>query len=138
MKKHVLKSSLLSGLITLLLLAPWWSAMRCGSLTDVTKPYLGDYECQSAQYNGKDLLEDFSYIRLELEKGNNFTLHFQEKNGEPRTAKGKYQYNEKKGTVTMYAENFAGFKREFPLQKGMLIVELPIGGKNLFLKFKQK
>ena len=57
---------MLSGLITLLLLSPWWTAMRSGTLTDITKPYLGVYECQSAQYNDKDLLENFSYIRKKI------------------------------------------------------------------------
>ena len=138
MKKNLLKSSLLSGLITLLLLSPWWTAMRSGTLTDISKPYLGVYECQSAQYNGKDLLEDFSYIRLELAKDDCFTIYFQEKDGKARKAKGKYHYNTQRETITMYTQDFASIKREFPLQKGILLVEFPIGGKTVFLKFKQK
>ena len=112
--------------------------MRSGTLTDITKPYLGVYECQSAQYNGKDFLEDFSYIRLELEKDECFTIYFQEKDRKQRKAKGKYHYNTQRETITMYTQDFASIKREFPLQKGVLLVEFPIGGKTAFLKFKQK
>ena len=63
MKKQVLKSSLLAGFCTLMLLFSGW---REGKLTDVTKPYLGEYECKQATLGEKDCLKKFDYIRLEL------------------------------------------------------------------------
>ena len=56
-----LKYSFCAALASLLLILP---ACGNGSLKDVTKPYLGEYECQSATLGEKDYAQDFFFIRL--------------------------------------------------------------------------
>ena len=62
-----LKYTFCAGLAALLIALP---ACGNGSLKDVTKPYLGQYECESATLGEKDYAQDFSFIRLELKKDN--------------------------------------------------------------------
>ena len=128
-----IKSSLLAGLATLLLL----SGMS-GDLKEITKPYLGVYECVEAKINGENYGEDFAYIHLELKSDETFILYYKEKKGEERRETGKYQYNPKDKTVTMRLDEHAFFKREFPLEKGILTINVPIGEHIFLLKFKQK
>lgn len=106
-----------------------------GTLSDVTKPYLGEYECKQAQFGKSDCLKLFSYIRLELEKEGKFTLSYKEIGGKKKQIKGEYEYDGEKETLTFVYE---GVKREFPLKKGKLSVYLPVNEKNLLLIFEQK
>ena len=133
-----MKSSLLTGLLSLFLAFPFLGIMRTGSILDVAKPHLGEYECIQAELDGKDMLQDYTYIRLELKGDNTFVLHFKDKGGELKSEKGNYRYNEKEKTVVMQLQSFRFFKREFPLEKGILSIELPVGGKNVILKFEQR
>ena len=98
---------------------------------------MGEYECKSAQLGDKDCLENFSYIRLELKDTQNFTLYYKEKEGEQKEVEGKYLYDKEK-SVLMLSDKNGVFKREFPLNKGILTVSLPIGERNLVLQFEQK
>ncbi len=109
--------------------------MKTGSLTQMTKPYLGTYECQRAYYGSADVLESFSHIKLELKDKENYVLSFCEKDGRKQERTGKYVYDEKSKTLTLYAEK--GIKRAFPLENGVLTVDVPILGKTLYLQFKQ-
>ena len=106
-------------------------------LTDFTKPYLGEYECKSAQLGSKDCLERFSYIRLELKDEGAFTLRYKEEKEKERQMEGNYLYNKERGVLTLTSKS-GGFKREFPLSNGLLTVSLPVGEKNLVLQFEQK
>ena len=85
-----------------------------------------------------DCLENFAYMHLELKATECFVLYYKEKNGDKKRETGKYSYNNKEKTVTMRLDNCSFFKREFPLQKGVLTISLPLGEQNLMLKFKQK
>ncbi len=131
MKK--LKSSILAGLSALLLLFP--SAKS--SLPDIAKPYLGVYECTQATLGGKDLLDKFSTVLLELNDDENFTLVYEEKGVKRKQIKGKYDYDEKRGVLTL-SEKSGIFKREFPLNGGRLTITFPVGGKTAVLQFEQK
>ena len=72
------KYSFCAGLAALLLILP---ACGNGALKDITKPYLGEYECKSATLGERDYTQEFSFIRLELKKDNEFTLYYSAKNG---------------------------------------------------------
>ena len=137
MKTIKLKSSILAGACALLTLFPALSANN-GSLKEITKPYLGVYECKNAQLGEQDLLAEFSYLHLELKDGGEFILYCAEKNGNKIKTRGKYAYDEKTQMLTMQFIDGKCFKREFPLKKGKLVVSLPVGEKNLQLVFEQK
>lgn len=135
MKKHVLKSSLCAGIVSLLFaLAP-----VKGSLKDITKPYLGGYECKSAKLGEKEYLDDFSYIRLELKADESFSLYYAFKGGEKREETGRYKYDAEKKSVTLVGEGFGKkvFQKSFPLDKGKLFITFQVGGKTLIMEFEQ-
>ena len=129
-----MKSFILAGLLSLTCLFP---DIKDSTLKDITKPYIGQYECKSAQLGKKDCLENFSYIRLELKDEENFILYYKEKEGKEKEIEGKYVYDKNK-SVLIFSDKKGGFKREFPLNKGMLTVSLPLGDKILILKLEQK
>ena len=135
MKRTTLKSSLLAGLISLLWLFP---SLRESSLTDITKPHLGVYECTEATLNDNDYLGRFSYIHLELKTEEDFILYYKEKEGEKKQETGKYSYDREKETLTLIGGANGFFKREFPLKEGILTISVRIGEQNLSLKFEQK
>ncbi len=135
MKSMKLKSSLFVGLASLLLLFP---NFKKGNLSDITKPYLGIYECKEARLGETDCLKNFSFIHLELKKDGKFIVHYQEEEEERKSLSGKYKYD--KGKEVLILQGFDGnfLKREFPLKNGELIVSFSLGEKTLTLKFEQK
>ena len=130
-----LKYSFCAVLAALVLILP---SCGNGSLKDVTKPYLGEYECQSATLGEKDYVQDFSFIRLELKKNDEFTLYYSAKNGKKGEESGKYAYNEKEETLTLIYGELGVLKRKFPLKNGEIFVSVPIGSQTLSMKFARK
>jgi hypothetical protein len=128
MKSFIL--SICFSFITLL------SNIKDSDLKDITKPYLGEYLCKSAQLGAKDCLEGFSYIRLELKDQETFILHYKEKQGEKKEVKGKYVYNKESGCL-QFVDKSGVFKREFPLNNGVLTISFSIGEKNLIMQSEQ-
>ena len=130
-----LKISFCAGLAALMLVLP---ACGNGSLKDIAKPYLGEYECKSATLGEKDYAQDFSFIRLELKKDDEFTLYYSAKNGKKGEETGTYSYDEKEETLTITYGDLGVLKRKFPLKNGEIFVTLPIGSQTLSMKFARK
>ena len=114
------------------------SNWKNSSLKEITKAYLGEYECTQAMFGGEDFLKNFEYITLALEKDNNFTLTFCEKENLKQTHKGKFSYDEQTQTIILKGAHQAGLQQEFPLKNGELFITMGIGAKTLALKFEQK
>ena len=108
------------------------------SIKEITKSYLGEYECTQAKFGGIDFLKGFEYITLSLEKDDNFTLTFCENEQKKQTHKGKFSYNEQTQTITLQGAQQAGIQQEFPLKNGEIFITMGIGAKTLALKFEQK
>ena len=138
MKKLKIKSSVLASICTMFALAPNLSTWKNNSLKEIAKPYLGVYECKSAQLGEEDLLATFSHIRLELKKDGVFVLYYSDKKGRQERVSGKYNYDEEKQTLTLQFTDGKCFHREFPIKKGQIIVSLPVGKRQLRLIFEQK
>ena len=135
MKTIKLKTSILSALATLLFV---FSAVKSHGLKDITKPYLGQYECKSATLGDKEYLESFSYIRLELKPDETFSLYYCPKDGKAKEEQGQYSYDPKTGELLLSIGRNDEIKRKFPLKEGELTVSLRLGGKTLVMKFEQK
>ncbi len=133
MKK--IQSSLLCGLVTLMTLFP---NVKAHSLKEITKPHLGIYECTEANLGGKDYLDLFSYIHLELKTDGEFVIYYAEKNGEKKWKTGKYEYDRERKTLTLLGKKGSSFTREFPLDSGVLTISVRIGEQTLTLTFEQK
>ena len=135
MKKHVLKSSFLAGLCSLMLAFSSW---REGKVTEITKPYLGEYECKQAILGEIDCLKKFDYIRLELSADNQFKLSYCETKGKKQTIKGTYEYEEESQSVCLKMGVGGIVHRKFPLRDGVLYITIPFKLKSLALQFEQK
>ena len=135
MKKKWIKSSLLAGLISLLFS---FSALRVGSINDVAKPYLGEYECKSATYGNKDLCKDYTSIVLELRADNTFYLRYVEKKGKKKEEKGTYEYDEDSKLLRFKRNGKSEIKRDFYLEKGEITGTAKLGGRVLCVRFEQK
>lgn len=134
MKKNVLKSSILAGAAALLFS---FSTFTKGSLTDITKPYTGVYECKSATLGDREYVEEFSYIRLELNPDETFSLYYCPKDGKPKEQTGRYRYEKERGTICFTLGDKNVIKREFPLENGEIVISLPFGVKTLTARFEQ-
>ena len=128
-----------TAILTLLcMMSMLFSGWKDNSLKDITKPYLGEYECTQALFGDVDYLNALEDVSLTLEKENKFILTFCEKGKEKQTLKGVYEYNKDRETITLKSVDKNYFKREFPLKKGILYITVGIGEKTLSLQFKQK
>ena len=112
-------------------------SLQDSSLKDITKPYVGEYECKKAQYGAQDILSIFSYIRLELKADDTFVLSY--KQGDQKgKQEGAYHYEKEKNLLWFESENMHTVLRACPFDKGVLVVSLPIGEKQLCLQFARK
>ena len=129
------KYAICAGLSALALL---FSACGNSTLKDVTKPYLGEYECKSATLGETEYVDDFSFIRLELKQNGEFTLYYSHKNGKNGEESGSYLYDKNEKTITLTYGEVGVLKRKFPLKNGEIYVTLPIGSQTLSMKFARK
>ncbi len=135
MRKHFIKSSILAGIASLLFS---FSALKVGSLTDITKPYLGEYECKSATYGKKDLLEKISCVVIELREDNTFVLRYKDKKGKQKEETGEYTYDSENKTVRFKKHGICEIKRDLTLEKGNLYGTMKMGWNTVTIHFEQK
>ena len=115
-----------------------FSGWREGKLTDVTKPYLGEYECKQATLGEKDCLKKFDYIRLELKVDGKFVLSYRENDGKKQAIKGTYEYDSKNECVQLKMGGGGIIHRNFPLKEGVIYITIPFKMKSIALQFEQK
>ncbi len=130
-----LKSSVCAALASLSILL---SGVSDGKLTDITKPYLGVYECQRISFGSEDLLSKYSFVTLELLPKGKYLLSYCEKDDKKKTASGKYEYDKEGETLTLYTPEGQALPHKFPLKKGELTMSTPLCGKTLLIVFIQK
>ena len=130
-----IRSSILVGLVSLALASGW---TKNGTLTEISKPYLGEYACEVITFDGKDKLADFEYFKLEICSDGQMKLCFKEKGRKDKTVLLEYEYDEQKKEFTVKSQ-FGIFKKEekVPYEDGRLTAFLKIGGKHLIAKFSK-
>ena len=108
------------------------------TLTEITRPYLGMYECKQLLMDGESKLEDFKSIKIELKSNGQMLLYFEDRKGQKGKASAEYEYDEKSQTITVYTSVGAQkLKRTFPLKNGELFVHLIYETRTVTLKFEQ-
>ena len=135
MKKKV-KSFLLG---CALFLSPMrMQAMLPDSLKEITRTYLGMYECKQLLLDGENKLDEFEYIKIELKSGGQMALYFADAKGQKGKAQAEYEYDEKAQTITVYTNiGNQKMKRTFPLKNGELFVHLIYETRTVTMKFEQ-
>lgn len=123
----------------LLVLLPACDARKTGSLRDITRPYIAQYECTEATLGGDDMLEKFDYIEIYLANKNNLEIIYKPKNGERKIVKAPYKFD--LSTRELSAEiGILGhkFRQAVKVENGKFTVSKTIGKKQLIMKFKAK
>lgn len=136
-KRTIVKSALLASAVIFVSLL--FDVASLGGLKEITRPYLGMYECERVLFGGEDKTEEFGPLKLELGPSGKAKLYYRCKNGEAGVSEAEYSYDASARTVTFYAE-FMGRKAEksFPLRDGKLQICLRYGGKMLVMDFVRR
>lgn len=106
------------------------------TLSDLSKPYVGLYECEQIQLGNQDMTDRFKYIRLELGYGGEFELTYQTKEGNKGGYEGTYSADTGAHTITLSAKT--GFVRKsftFPMENGKIYADYMLQGKLLHAIF---
>ncbi|MCD8308357.1 MAG: hypothetical protein LUD19_00780 [Clostridia bacterium] len=108
------------------------------TLQDITKPYIARYECTQATLGEDDLLKDYDYIRITFLDEKEMELSFKQKDGKVRAKTFAYTYDKDSGELTA-GEGALGvkIKERTILKDGAFTVNLPLGTKELILKFEK-
>lgn len=112
-------------------------AAELGSLPDLSMPYTGVYECERLDYGGRDRLEGFEWVRLELKYDGTFALGYRTKTGSRGSLSGEYEVDAERETITFRApyKNRQAV-RTFPMPDGAILIEENLLGKPLFAEFR--
>lgn len=136
-KRTVLKSALLAG--AAILSALLFDVASLGGLKDVSRPYLGTYECERILFGNEDRTDKFDYVRIELMPGGKMKLFYKEKEGRKGEAEARYTYDTESDSLTICAD-IAGteYKKSFPVKDGALELSVRYGDRMLAMKFVRK
>ncbi len=129
-----MKKALCMCLVTLcLLLFTACDLQEMSSLKDISRPYEGEYQCETLTLDGEEMIDRFEYIRLSLEE-DKFTLRARDEHGLNYSYQGNYRYDDNRFTFTGKF-GIRELSREFPYKNGVLFLDLPFGGKLLHAEF---
>ena len=122
--------------------AAYMPDFRSGNLKEITKPYLGVYECTQAKFGSKDVKSEFKSLTVELTSGGEFCLRYALKNGLRDERCCKYSYDEKTGEIILSPDflpkEIFGKKNKVVLKDGTITAFIRFGRKNLVMKLTQK
>lgn len=107
-----------------------------GSLQDLSKPYVGVYECDRLLLGGQDALRDFAYLRLELGYGGDFRFSYETLSGGKSEWEGTYTVDLSKEEIAMTAKSPAGtLSRTFRMENGSVLFDGNFAGRSFFASF---
>ena len=108
-------------------------------LKDITRPYLGFYECKKLFFGKKNILKQFKYITVELTANGEMVLRYKLKAGKKGESRCDYVYDEESGKIAVVSEKgLMGLSCDATLQKGKMTVFSKFGNKNLVMQLEQK
>lgn len=106
------------------------------SLTEISRPYTGEYRCEKLLLGGKDELDRFEWVKLNLAYGGKFTLRYRGAEGNEGSYAGEYEVSPTGETITFSAKKgLRKLSQTFPVQKGAIVVDWTFGGKLLHAEF---
>lgn len=137
MKRKLLLISTLFFLSLSIFILPACEAKAEGSIKDITKPYIAQYECVEAKLGDKDLLEEYDYIRIILVNNEKMQLVFKQKGEEKQIIDGSYTLDlstrELEGEIGILGYRF---REKATVKKGEFVISKTIFTKQLYMKFK--
>ena len=102
------------------------------SLTDLSRPYVGEYICEELRFGEEDLLGGFEYVRLTLGPDGDAPLTWRRaEGGEGAVA---LQYEMREDSITFSKEGRMG-AYTFPVEQGAIVIMHNLGRRMLFARF---
>ena len=83
---------------------PVFTVAAKDELKDITRPYLGFYECKKLFFGKKNILKQFKYITVELTSSGEMVLRYKLKAGKKGESCCKYVYDENSGEISVVSE----------------------------------
>ena len=119
-----------------LLLLGGCNVSEMGSLPELSKPYVGVYECEELSLGGEEMLGKFEKIQLELEYKGDFTLSFLTLEGMEGEYEGEYEVSVADEELKLSMTS-AGAEKSFyfRMEKGEILLDYNLGGKLLHAVF---
>lgn len=120
----------------LLIFVAGCSIKETDDLQSLTHPYINQYTCQKATFDGKNLLENVDYITVILADGGKADVLIKE-NGKPKKKfSGKYTYNAEVQELNLDFGVFGyRLKQSIKIENGGFCINAQIKDKVLFLQF---
>ena len=134
--RKIIKSSIQVGALTLFLSANGWTTD--GKLTEISRPYLGTYECEYLCVGDENKLESFDYIRIELLADGELKLSYREKEKDRKSISLAYDYDEESKTLIV-SQNKGIIKsdKKLFLENGEINLSFALGKYTISAKFKK-
>lgn len=137
MKRKVVLICLLLCISLSAFILPACEASADGSVKEITKPYIAQYECVEARLGDSDFLDQYDYIKIILVNSEKMQLVFKQKGSDKCIVDGDYKLDFK--TRELEGEiGFLGYKfrEKVTVNKGEFVISRPILTKQLYMKFK--
>lgn len=114
----------LCGLLSLSLLCGC-DVSSMSTLSDISKPFVGEYACGRLLLNGEDVLPQYEYVKLSLDYDGSFGLSFCGVDGNEDEYHGGYRVltNDEQIEFT-FEEGLNRQRRVFPLKDGVIYIDL--------------
>ncbi len=104
------------------------------SLPELSRPYAGEYECETLTLAGEDMLSAFRTVRLTLGYDGKAALFWQTCEGGTGERSFFYEADPERGEITFFPA--IGKKgRTFPMEDGTVRLSFNLGGRHLFALF---
>lgn len=107
------------------------------SLTEISKPYVGIYECEELSIGGVEQREAYKKLKLELDAEGRFALTYATTEGQKGEYHGHYKIDPENEEITFYS--YAARRSHtfvFPMKNGSISIDYNLGGKLLHGVFK--
>lgn len=108
------------------------SVTEMSSLRELSRPYAGEYACETLTVAGREMLDGFEYVRLTLGYGNDAVLRWKKKSGGAGEKTFAYDAAIEEGRITFSSGRM---KRTFPIEDGKICIELIVCGVLLYARF---
>ena len=102
------------------------------SLTELSRPYVGEYICEELRFGAEDLLGGFEYVRLPL--GPDGAAQLPWRSAEGGAGAVALQYEMREESITFSQEGRMG-AYTFPVEQGAIVIMHNLGRRMLFARF---
>ena len=108
-------------------------------IKEITKPYIGTYECERLMFGGEDCTEKFVYFRVELTGDGQFIVRAKDKKGKKHGGAAAYRAEDEEGKFVLFQKRFVSTKKiPFEIHGGEKTLSTRFGPKMVSILLKMQ